>query len=99
MAILALAQHGVPIKQIVRETGHSRKLVRQVIRGERTDVFRMQQSSLEPHLPWLDAQWDGGSAQCYGPLASSEATEASRGSLRVIGEWATPPQARRKGGC
>ncbi len=33
--ILALSKSGTPIKQIVRQTGHSRKLVRQVIRGER----------------------------------------------------------------
>jgi len=39
-AILALSKNGIPIKQIVRQTGHSRKLVRQVVRGERHDVFR-----------------------------------------------------------
>jgi transposase len=43
-AILALAKNGIPIKQIVRQTGNSRKLVRQVIRGERNDVFRTRQS-------------------------------------------------------
>jgi hypothetical protein len=47
----------VPIKEIVCRTGRSRKLVRQVIRGERNDVFRVRQSSLDAHLPWLDAQW------------------------------------------
>ena len=46
-AILALSKSGTPIKQIVRQTGHSRKLVRQVIRGERHDVFRTRQSSLD----------------------------------------------------
>ena len=40
--ILALAGQGVAIKEIVRRTAHSRKLVRQVIRGERTDVFRVR---------------------------------------------------------
>src|ERR1700743_2344700 len=56
-AILALSKNGIPIKQIVRQTGHSRKLVRQVIRGERNDVFRTRQSSLHLHLPWLDDPW------------------------------------------
>jgi transposase len=88
MAILALAQHSVPIKQIVRETGHSRKLVRQVIRGERTDVFRMRQSSLEPHLPWLDGQWDAGARNAT-DLWRRLKQRGFRGSLRVIGEWAT----------
>lgn len=32
--IARLDDDGVPIKEIVRRTGHSRKLVRQVIRGE-----------------------------------------------------------------
>jgi transposase len=49
--ILALSKNGIAIKQIVRQTGHSRKLVRQVIRGERNDVFRGRQSSLDLHLP------------------------------------------------
>ena len=39
-AIMAMAKDGVSIKQIVRQTGHSRKTVRQVIRGGRADVFR-----------------------------------------------------------
>ena len=59
-AILALSKNGIPIKQIVRQTGHSRKLVRQVIRGERHDVFRTRQSSLDQHLPWLNDQWAAG---------------------------------------
>ena len=56
-AILALAKSGTPIKQIVKRTGYSRKLVRQVIRGERTDVFRTRQSFLDAQLPLLDDQW------------------------------------------
>lgn len=40
-----------------RATGHSRGLVRKVLRGQRSDIFRTRESSLEPHLPWLDAQW------------------------------------------
>jgi transposase len=78
----------VPIKQIVRQTGHSRKLVRQVIRGERTDVFRTRQSSLDMHLPWLDEQWASGcrnGAELWRRLTA----HGFRGSLRVVGEWAT----------
>jgi hypothetical protein len=54
-AILKQAETGVSIKVIVRLTGHSRGLVRAVLRGQRTDVFRVRESSLEHHLPWLDA--------------------------------------------
>ena len=38
-AILELSKQNVPIKQIVKRTGHSRKLVRGVLRGQRSDVF------------------------------------------------------------
>ena len=87
-AILALSKNGIPIKQIVRQTGHSRKLVRQVIRDERTDVFRTRQSSLDLHLPRLDEQWASGcrnGAELWRRLKG----RGFRGSLRVIGEWAT----------
>jgi transposase len=86
--ILALSKNGAPIKQIVRQTGHSRKLVRQVIRGERHDVFRTRQSSLEPYLPWLGDQWAAGcrnGAELWRRLQS----RGFRGSLRVVGEWTT----------
>lgn len=36
--ILELSKQGAPIRQIVRQTGHSRKLVRDVLRGQRSDV-------------------------------------------------------------
>ena len=86
--IAGLADDGVPIKEIVRRTGHSRKLVRQVIRGERTDVFRVRQSSLEAHLPVLDDMWNAGcrnGAELWRRLRA----RGFRGSLRVVGEWAT----------
>ncbi|MET4037151.1 transposase [Bradyrhizobium sp. RT4a] len=92
-AILALSTNGIPIKQIVRQTGHSRKLVRQLIRGERTDVFRIRQSSLDQHFPWLDDQWASGcrnGAELWRRLKA----RGFRGSLRVISEWAT---RRRRG--
>ena len=87
-AILSLSKNGLPIKQIVRQTGHSRKLVRHVIRGECNDVFRTRQSSLDLHLPWLDDQWASGcrnGAELWRRLKP----RGFRGSLRVIGEWAT----------
>ena len=87
-AILALAKDNVPIKEIVRRLGHSRQLVRRVIRGERQDIFRTRQSSLERHLPWLDAQWSSGcrnGADLWRRLKG----QGFRGSLRVVAEWAT----------
>jgi transposase len=59
-AIAALVSDGVPLKEIVRRTGHSRNLVRQISRGGGTDMFRTRQSTLDGHLPFLDAQWSGG---------------------------------------
>lgn len=50
-AILGLSKDGVTIKEIVRRTGYSRGLIRRVLRGQRSDVFRVGESSLELHLP------------------------------------------------
>lgn len=50
-AIAAQAERGATIKEIVRATGYSRGLVRKVPRGQRSDIFRTRESSLEPHLP------------------------------------------------
>jgi transposase len=86
--ILALAKDGTAIKQIVRKTGHSRNRVRQVLRGDRGDVFRARQSSLDGCLPLLDAEWVGGcrnGAKLWRRLKS----EGFRGSQRVVSEWAT----------
>ena len=86
--IMRLAEDAVPIREIVRRTGHSRKLVRQVIRGGRTDVFRLRQSSLDVHLPVLDEMWNAGcrnGADLWRRLKG----KGFQGSLRVVGEWAT----------
>ena len=83
-----MAGDGVPIKQIVRMTGLSRNLVRQILRGEREDAFRLRQSSLEPWLPRLTREWEGGcrnGAELWRRLRA----EGFGGSLRVVGEWAT----------
>ena len=87
-AIIALARNNVPIRQIVRRTGHSRKLVRQIIRGERTDVFRTRQCSIDAQLPFLDAQWGSGcrnGAELWRRLKE----QGFRGSSRMVSEWAT----------
>jgi transposase len=92
LAILGLAKDGVAIKEIVRRTGYSRGLVRQVLRGQRSDVFRIREGSLEVHLPWLDEQWTAGQrngAELWRRLKQ----QGFRGCLRVVAEWA----ARRRG--
>lgn len=87
-AILKQAGTGVSIKEIVRLTGHSRGLVRRVLRGQRSDVFRTRESSLESHLPWLDAQWASGHRNGTDLWRCLKA-RGHRGSLRVVSEWAT----------
>ncbi|GLK82781.1 hypothetical protein GCM10017653_08500 [Ancylobacter defluvii] len=88
MAILELAKEEVTIKEIVRRTGYSRGLVRRVIRGQRSDIFRTRESSLELFLPWLDAQWAAGQrngAELWRRLGQ----QGFRDSLRVVTEWTT----------
>jgi transposase len=82
------ANAGMPIKEIVRRTGHSRKVVRDVVRGARTDVFRVRASSLEPYLMRLDAEWVAGchnGAELFRRLKSI----GYGGSPRVVAEWRT----------
>jgi transposase len=64
-SILSAAKEGVAIGEIFRRTGYSRGLVRKTLRGQRTDIFRTRPSSLDPYLPWLDAQWTAG---CHNDL-------------------------------
>jgi transposase len=87
-AILGLAKDGLSIKEIVRRTGHSRGLVRNILRGRRSDVFRARESSLEPYLQWLAAQWAVG-LRNGAELWRSLKAQGFRGSLRVVTEWAT----------
>lgn len=84
--ILRLAKDGIAIKEIVRRTGHSRGLVRRTLRGERTDVFRSRESSLELYLPWLEDRWAAGErngAELWRRLKR----QGFRGCLRVVTEW------------
>jgi transposase len=86
--ILALAAQGVAIKEIMRQTDKSRGLVRQVVRGARTDMFRTRMSSLDPFLTQLEAAWAGG---CHNGAALWRAMKAVGfiGGLRVVTEWVT----------
>ena len=78
-----LADAGVPIKEIVRRTGHSRGTVRKVPRGQRTEVLRTRESSLDPYLPRLDELWVNG-ARNGAALWRDLQNEGFRGSLRVV---------------
>ncbi|MHB0712463.1 ISL3 family transposase, partial [Roseomonas mucosa] len=87
-AVLALHKAGKAIKEIVRCTGHSRGTVRRILRGQRADVFRTRESSLDAHLPWLDARWAAGVRN--GAALWRELRDLGfHGSLRVVAEWAT----------
>jgi transposase len=87
-AILALAKQGVALKEIVRLTGKSRGLVRQVVRGGRKDIFRSRLSSLDPFLKQLDEDWVTG---CRNGAALWRRAKLAgfAGGLRVIAEWVT----------
>jgi len=94
-AIMALIRDGVPIKEIVRRTGHSRQLVRHVSRGQSTDIFRTRQSTLDAHLPFLDAQWAAGCRNGT-ELWRRLQVQGFQGSLRVVSEWRTRRQRAEK---
>jgi len=87
-AVLSLAEGGLSIREIVRRTGQSRGLVRKILRGQRSDVFRSRESSLELYLPWLDARWSAGDRN-GAALWRQLKVQGFRGSLRVVTEWAT----------
>lgn len=87
-AIRALASSGLSIKEIVRRTGRSRKLVREIVRGGGGDIFRSRSNMLEPHLARLDAEWSTGcrnGAELWRRLRA----DGFRGGRRTVTEWAT----------
>jgi transposase len=96
-AIKGLARAGTPIKQIVRRTGRSRKLVRSVLRGGDGDVFRCRESVLEPYLVKLDIEWASG---CHNGAELWRRLRAGgfRGGLRVVSEWATRRRRSERAG-
>ena len=96
-AIRILAKSGTPIREIVRRTGRSRKLVREIVRGGGGDVFRCRSNMLQPHLAWLDAEWSAGcrnGAELWRRLRAI----GFRGSLRVVAEWATRRRRAERAG-
>jgi hypothetical protein len=86
--ILTLSKRGVAIKEIMRRTDKSRRLVRQVVRDGRADIFRSRMSSLDPFRTQLEAAWTGGS-QKGAALWRAMKTKGFTGSLRVVTEWTT----------
>lgn len=87
IAIQTLAKAGVSIRQIVRQNGHSRKLVRDVLRGQRLDVFRTRPSILDSWLPWLNDRWDAGARNALA-LWREMCSEGFKGQSGVVSQWA-----------
>ena len=87
-AIRALAAAGTPIKEIVRRTGRSRKLVRATLRNRVDEVFRSRTSSLDPWLMRLEAMWEAGCRNAA-ELWRNLRNEGFGGCLRIVTEWAT----------
>jgi transposase len=86
-AVRELSKKGTSIRQIVRQTGHSRKLVRDVLRGQRLDVFRTRPSSLDSWLPWLNSRWEEG-ARNASALWREMKTKGFAGQSGVVSQWA-----------
>jgi transposase len=87
-AVLALHKAGTPIREVVRRTGHSRGLVRRILRGARSDMFRTRQSSLDPWLTDLDDLWTSGERNAAAIWRTLKASGFA-GALRTVTEWAT----------
>src|ERR1700689_1480944 len=81
-----MAKDGARIKEIVRTAGYRRTLVGKLLRGQRSDIFRVRSSSLEAYLPWADEQWAAGWRN-GSELWRSLKQRGFRGCLRVVSEW------------
>lgn len=92
------SEAGLSMREIVRRTGHSRRFVRSVLRGQRQDVFRTRESSLDAWLPSLDARWSAG-CRNGAALWRKLRGEGFEGSLRVVTEWATRRRRAEKAEC
>ena len=72
--IRALADTGMPMKEMARRSDQNRQTIRQLVRGggAPTDAFRSRMSSLEPYLARLDADWSAGCHDGGGAVAASQ---------------------------
>lgn len=77
-AILALSKNGLPSSKCYRPAT-ARKMVRQVTRGERDDVFRTQQSSLDQHChgSTINGRPAAETALSFGPDHAPQARQTS----------------------
>jgi hypothetical protein len=76
---------GATVINPAKRTYLARDTVRRIVRGQRSEVFRTRQSSLEEQLPWLDAQWDAVKRNSSA-LWRSMRVRGFRGSARVVSE-------------
>ncbi|VFU08422.1 transposase [Methylocella tundrae] len=81
----------------MRETGHSRKLVRDVLRGQRTDVFRTKPSSLDSWSPWLNERWEKGERNALALWREMRVAGFS-GRSGVVSQWAQRRRLAEKAG-
>jgi len=86
-AIRALSKKRTSIREIVRQTGHSRKLVRDVLRGQRFDVFRTRPSTLDSWLPWMNSRWEEGARNASALWREMQAS-GFPGQRGIVSQWA-----------
>jgi hypothetical protein len=100
-AIMALIRDGVPIKEIVRRTGHSRQLVRHVSRGQSTDIFRTRQSTLDAHYrSWTrNGPRDVGTGQSSGAVCRCRASRVPYVSSANGGQGGNERRRRLSNSC
>ena len=96
-ATMAIANGGVSIKEIVRRTGHSRGLVRRIVRGERGDVFRVRELAGSLYAP-AGERMGGGLPQRRRTLATPQTQRLPGLASRCdrVGDTSAPGRARRR---
>lgn len=98
--VLALMAQGVPLKAMACTTGLSRQTIRKIVRGQRHDVFRTRQSSLDPWRVRLEAEWNGGcrvGAELWRRLRASGFVGSLRVAAATTGSVRSPDRRRAPG--